>query len=115
MKPKHWYAGSLVDSLLDFKAGDTVAIRRAIQHQPLLVGPVLILFRRKNPYSVRFAESMGVRSMILLFPNNVDPKPAPEALNQEIEEAYQNYLKVRPIAKRLPEAERRKTRFLSFE
>jgi hypothetical protein len=110
MKPQTWYAGRLVAPMLGLKEGELVAIRRAIQTVPLLVGPVFILFRRKNPLSIRFCESMGVRTVIHLFPNNVNPKPAPAELNEEIEDAYQKYLKSKPLGKRLPADERRKAR-----
>lgn len=112
MKPQTWYAGRLVAPMLGLKEGELVAIRRATQTVPLLVGPVFILFRRKEPLSIRFCESMGVRNLIHLFPNNVNPRPAPAGLNIEIEESYQQYIKSKPVAKRLPEAERRKAREL---
>ena len=76
MKPQTWYAGRLVAPMLGLKEGELVAIRRATQAVPLLVGPVFILFRRKEPLSMRFCESMGVRNVIHLFPNNVNPSQA---------------------------------------
>lgn len=114
MKPKTWYAGRLTTPMLGLGTGELVAIRRAAYNAPLRVGPVLILFRRSKPCSIRFCESMGVNNVIQLFPNNINPRPAPDGLQQEIEEAYQKYIVSHPIAKRLPEAERRKPRdFLS--
>lgn len=110
MKPNQWYAGKMVDPMLGLKDGELVAVRRAVPIKPLLVGPVVILFRRKNPLSIRFCESMGVRNVVHLFPNNVNPRPSPADLNEELEESYQKYLSTHPIAKRLPEAERRKAR-----
>lgn len=112
LKPDTWYAGEMIDPLLDFKRQEWVYLRRAKALDPLYVGPVFILFRQDGSYSVRICESLGLNTVLRLYPSNPLPQPAPPLRQKAIEDAYQTYLDNHPIAKRLPIEQRRRQREL---
>jgi hypothetical protein len=107
-----WYAGFIKDKFLDFKPETQVFYRRAHFQSPLKGGNVFIIFDMENKRSFRIFESLGVKSVLNPWPNNVNPKPAPEKNNVQIEHAYQRFLEKHPPGKRLPLAERLANRVL---
>lgn len=105
---KQWYAGHMSCDFLKFKSGEQVFYRKAEFQHPLQVGPVFIVFRTTIPASFRFTQSMGLLSILSPWPNNVNPKPAPEDKNLEIEIAYLQYLKKNPVLRRHSQEEKQR-------
>lgn len=97
---KQWYAGRMVEDLLSFKKGEVVYYRSLEVSRPLKVGPVTVIFRSKNPASIRVCNSIVLRTVFHCYPNAAVPNPAPETSNIRIERAYQEFLEKHPIAKR---------------
>ena len=110
MKPiqRQWYACRLVTDFLGFKKGEVVYIRKGVPKLPLKGGPYFILFRTKKALSCKFFESMGVKEVVSMWPNRVNPIPASPEKNAEIEEAFRMYLIDKPQPKRYDPAEQKR-------
>lgn len=99
MKPKTWYLCYMKSKLLHLDAGKYY-IRRLSLTRPLAVGQVWILFHPKKGISLRLSEGALPEEFLDLYPNNVNPMPAPEERNALVESQFKEWLVHHPVAKR---------------
>ena len=105
MKDKTWYACEFRHDFLGFKKGEIAYIRKAMFKEPLAAGSFCIIFRSKDPHSIRLFDDV-VHDTVALLPNKWKPKAAPEGSNEVIEGKYREWLKANPPTPRHPLAER---------